>query len=268
VLRESLGGRREASDFLLPNDTLSECLPDPAMAWLQARGTELRLRTPVRAVAPAWPGEQGWRVDLRDGTLTASTVILACGLASTRRLLAPLTGREAIAQVVTALDAHDFEPIATIWTAWPREVWRPLPSPLMFHWPGHQPRLADWLFDRGEHRNHRIGAIVISVASDADAEFTISDALKRASEICRAQGLPAPSHAQAVVDRRATFVCAPGRPIPDQNTHGILPGLWLAGDYTEAALPATIESAVRSGLFAGSRAARWLDAQSQASASA
>jgi uncharacterized protein with NAD-binding domain and iron-sulfur cluster len=26
-----------------------------------------------------------------------------------------------------------------------------------------------------------------------------------------------------------------------------LPGLWLAGDYTDTALPATLESAVRSG---------------------
>lgn len=259
VLKESLGGERDASDFLLPQATLSECLPDPAMLWLRERGVAVHLRTPVTAIERLGRPRPGWKLTARDQTLTASALILACGIPGTRRLLAGPAEGEALRQTIAALDAHAFEPIATIWTAWPESAWTPLPSPLMFHWPTPAARLADWLFDRGTQERHRIGAMVISVASGAGTFFQASEALERATEICRSQGLAPPSHARAVIERRATFICSPGRPIPIQGEDGMLPGLWLAGDYTEAHYPATIEAAVRSGLQAGSRAAQWLD---------
>ncbi|MGB9110637.1 MAG: FAD-dependent oxidoreductase, partial [Telluria sp.] len=58
---------------------------------------------------------------------------------------------------------------------------------------------------------------------------------------------------QTVVEKRATFACTPGlaRPANDSG----LPGLFLAGDYTAGDYPATLESAVRSGLAAAKLAA-------------
>jgi len=258
VLKESLGGSRSASDFLLPKTTLSACLPDPALDWLGARGVALHLRTPVRTVTRASSPGGCWRVELNDQVMTTSTVILACGIASTQRLLATLP-EAARSEVITDLDAFKHEPIATIWTAWPSSRWRPIPSPLMFTWPARNARLADWLFDRGESRLHRIGAIVISLASESGAAFEPGEALARATAICAAQGLPAPSHARAIIEKRATFICSAGRAILHQGDQGLLPGLWIAGDYTEADLPATLESAVQSGIRAGSLAAAFVD---------
>jgi uncharacterized protein with NAD-binding domain and iron-sulfur cluster len=45
---------------------------------------------------------------------------------------------------------------------------------------------------------------------------------------------------------RATFSLAPGQP-PRPATRTDVPGLYLAGDWIDTGLPATIEAAVRSG---------------------
>ncbi|MBL8446503.1 MAG: FAD-dependent oxidoreductase, partial [Zoogloeaceae bacterium] len=50
----------------------------------------------------------------------------------------------------------------------------------------------------------------------------------------------------AITEKRATFSCRPGLQRPTHRTP--IPGLWLAGDYVESDYPATLESAVRSGI--------------------
>jgi zeta-carotene desaturase len=52
--------------------------------------------------------------------------------------------------------------------------------------------------------------------------------------------------AVVVRERRATFSVAPGQP-PRPETRTGVPGLFLAGDWIDTGLPATIESAVVSG---------------------
>ena len=52
---------------------------------------------------------------------------------------------------------------------------------------------------------------------------------------------------------RATFSLAPGQPRRPATTTPVR-GLFLAGDWIETGLPATIESAVRSGHLAGDAA--------------
>jgi squalene-associated FAD-dependent desaturase len=71
-----------------------------------------------------------------------------------------------------------------------------------------------------------------------------------------------PAMAGAVVERTlvmrepdATFACHPAAEALRPGPATPVPGLWLAGDWTDTGLPATIEGAVRS----GQRAARLLD---------
>ena len=52
--------------------------------------------------------------------------------------------------------------------------------------------------------------------------------------------------ATVIREPRATFSLAPGQP-PRPGTHTNVPGLFLAGDWIDTGLPATIEGAVRSG---------------------
>jgi zeta-carotene desaturase len=57
------------------------------------------------------------------------------------------------------------------------------------------------------------------------------------------------TRATVVREPRATFSLAPGQPARPQTVTA-LPGFYLAGDWIETGLPATIESAVRSGHMA------------------
>jgi hypothetical protein len=60
--------------------------------------------------------------------------------------------------------------------------------------------------------------------------------------------LPAPESSQVIAERRATYACTPALPRPTAGM--LLPRLALAGDYTDAELPATLEAAARSGVIA------------------
>ena len=59
-----------------------------------------------------------------------------------------------------------------------------------------------------------------------------------------------------ITEKRATFACRPGLVRPGPQTP--LPGLWLAGDYLDSDYPATLESAVRSGVHTAARVLRTL----------
>ena len=59
--------------------------------------------------------------------------------------------------------------------------------------------------------------------------------------------LPTPEWSQVITEKRATFACRPGLLRPSGGRTP-LPGLWLAGDYTDSDYPATLEAAVRSGV--------------------
>jgi uncharacterized protein with NAD-binding domain and iron-sulfur cluster len=112
-------------------------------------------------------------------------------------------------------------------------------------------RDMQWVFDKrlvfGGNASHL--SLVSSGASPlvgrtnaelvAAAHAELSDALPgvRAAHLLRST---------VVREPRATFSLAPGQPArPDTQTR--VPGLFLAGDWIDTGLPATIESAVRSG---------------------
>ena len=128
VLRDSLGGRREASDLLLPCTDLSALWPDAA-----ARHLTMRYGSTVRQLQPSQDG-----VVVNQERFDAA--VLAVPPAFAARLLdAPL--REAGAGgLLDALKSFDYLPIATLnlRLAGP---WR-LPEPMMML--REDPRAAIW----------------------------------------------------------------------------------------------------------------------------
>lgn len=224
VLRDSIAGESGAGDLLLPRTDLSALFPERAAEYLRANGGELRTGRTVRDVTPelAIDGERFARV------------VLAVGPHQLQPF-APLVG---------ALPAFDYQPIYTCYLQYAASV--RLPFPML----GLAAGLVQWAFDRGAllGESGRV-ACVISAQGDHQqmAHEEIAAACHR--ELAQALGsLPDPLWHQVIAEKRATITCAPGlqRIGPLTATAGLL----LAGDYTDAEYPPTLEAAVRSGVRA------------------
>ena len=108
-----------------------------------------------------------------------------------------------------------------------------------------------WVFDKravfGGSASHL--SLVSSGASPlvgrANAELVRMAHDELTDALPAAQGAPV-ARATVIREPRATFSLAPGQPArPETRTP--VRGLYLAGDWIDTGLPATIESAVRSG---------------------
>lgn len=249
VLCDALLAHARDSDFLLPTGTLSDVLPDPAVAWLESRGARVRLRTPCRALEPGADGRWVARTD--GGTLEADRVVLA----TPPRQVARLLGERLDPGVRARLDAFGHEPIATVWLAWRDAV--ELPEVTMLDEDVAAGGFGQWLFRRdvrGPGGPRTLAGVVVSAAGrGAERPAPLAEAVGR--QVAGQLGCPPPSHARAFVERQATIRCDPARPRFDADAlAGSLPGIALAGDWCWHRYPATLESAVRS----GDAAAGWL----------
>lgn len=130
---------------------------------------------------------------------------------------------------------YDFEPIATVYLQYPAEIH--LDFPLVNLLGKH----GQWVVDR----NH--GRLACVLSGHGDWELLSDEQLVDAMHTELA--LPAQIQWHKVIrEKRATFSCQPNIQRPACETSH--PRIFLAGDYTWADYPATLEGAVRSGLRA------------------
>jgi protoporphyrinogen oxidase len=119
-------------------------------------------------------------------------------------------------------------------------------------------RAMQWVFDKrlvtGDDASHlslvSSGAASMLARTNDELIWTAHDELLQALPDTRTAKL---RRATVVREPRATFSLAPGQPARPPTETGVR-GLWLAGDWIDTGLPATIESAVRSGHRAADRA--------------
>jgi len=240
LFRDALDGARANGDFLFPRADLGQLFPQPAAAFVCANGGSVRLSTPVRTMEKTG---DGFVLDTSQERYTH--VVLAVG---PHQLDALLDRFAALAPIREDVAAFTYEPIYTCYLQYPQEV--SMPQPMT----GFDGGYVQWVFDRGR-LNGRAGllAAVISAhgAHQGASLEALADAIHR--ELAAFMpGLPAPLWSRVIAEKRATFSCRPGIERPTNRT--AIDHLYLAGDYTASDYPATLESAVRSGV----RAAREL----------
>jgi len=224
TLRDSLGSpRREDTDLLLPKVDLGQILPEPAAQWLQAKGAELRLGHRVKEIGdrPRFFSEnRGLSPISVDGEVFDAAI-----LATAPQHAAALLG-------VEVNFGFEFEPIGTVYLAYPEGT--TLPIPIL----SQQGGIGQWAIDR----SHGMIACILSGHGAWEAKSDEELAALLASEL----NLPhKPLWHGVVREKRATFACRPNLNRPGPETAH--PRLWLAGDYTWAEYPGTLEGAVKSG---------------------
>jgi hydroxysqualene dehydroxylase len=247
VLRDSLGAKREASDYLLPRVDLSALLPDAVANWLIKQGHRVLQGQRVQSIK-----QEGTQWLVEDELFDA--VIVATPALEAARLLTPLPSQlSAAKQTIERCNALHYEPITTVYVRIARKLGSVdarqvrLPKPMLaLNETKTQP--AQFVFDRGILcGDEGLFALVIS-ASSACQDFTERQWLQAAREALaqwKITGMV--TIAKVITEKRATFACTAGLQRPAMK---ISDTLMLAGDYVQSLYPSTLEGAVRSGVAA------------------
>lgn len=232
VIVEIFGRGGAAARPCIAREGLSASLIEPALAYLGARNADVRFSRRLRPL----DGEDGRIAGLdfgRGGEAVGmdDSVVLAVPPAAAAALLPGIVTPEESRPIVNAHFRLDAPPA--------------LAEDLPFL--GIVGGAAHWLFLRGP-----VASVTVSAATglvDDDAE-DIARLLW--NDVARALELPsAPMPPWRVVkERRATFAQTPEAASRRPGPRTRYSNLFLAGDWTDTGLPATIEGAIRSGVGA------------------
>lgn len=237
VLRDSLDAAREASDMLLPRADLSRLFPEPAADYVTARGGTVSTGKRVTEIEQAGDG-----FEIRSGEAARFSHVV-CALAP-HHAGAFLIGISALAEVAERVERLSYQPIYSVYLGYPPET--RLPAPML----GFDSALLQWAFDRGALAGQHglIGAVISARGPHQD--FPQDELGRMVHRELRQQigPLPDPLWCRVIAEKRATFSCVPGLTRPEAGTP--LRNFFLAGDYVASDYPATVESAVRSGIRA------------------
>lgn len=246
VLRDSLGAKRHASDMLLPRVDLTQLFPQHAAGFVQQRGGEVLLGASVKSIDAA---SSGWHVTFTGASEGATehfdAVIVATSPSHAASLLVELGD-------AVPIPTFSFEPITTCYLQYDATV--KLANPFYALVDNVQNReWGQFVFDRGWLGKEQAGLLAVVVSASEELLERTHEELTHAigSQLARVfqqPGLTSPRWTKVITEKRATFSCTPGLFRPSNATS--LPGLALAGDYTECDYPATLESATRSGVLA------------------
>ena len=246
VLRTGFLERADAADLGWSNVPLAQLHAEPAQAALAARGAALHLRAPVAKLAEA-PGAN-LALAVRGERVEAEAVILAVPHAAAARLAPREAGLDG-----PALASLGRSPIVNLHVLFDRPVLA-LPFLAGFGTP------LQWIFDRTRAAGLSEGQYLVVSLSAATAWVGHSSAELRATFLPALEELlPAARDARVVdffatCEPAATFRQGPGTRALRPGPRTALPGLHLAGAWTATGWPATMESAVRSGLAAAESA--------------
>jgi squalene-associated FAD-dependent desaturase len=215
ALRDTLNGAPEASDLLLPRVDLSRLFPEPAAEFVAKHGGEVRLRSPVQDIASL-------KSDFSD-------VIVAVGPHQLKTVLPE------------AAPEYTYQPIYTCYLQYPAAI--KLPFPML----GLADGLVQWVFDRGALMGEK-GRLACVISAQGDHQQLTQDELAERChrELTQSLELPRAEWSQVIAEKRATITCS----VNLRRMSIEMPGVHLAGDYTDAEYPPTLEAAVRSGVRA------------------
>ncbi len=237
VFRTGLLDSAAACDIGVPAVPFRRLHAEPAAGALERAGGTIHLGTAVRSITA------DRRLILEEGSDEADAVILAVPHESAPEVAPPeALDREALAGLGTS-------PIVNLHIHYDRRVLdeqlaAAIGSPVQ------------WIFDRTESSGAAEGQLVAVSLSHAVDEIGASVAELRARYLPALERLLPAARGAEVIDfavthePRATFKVAPGTSRLRPSAHTAVPGIYLAGAWTDTGWPATMESAVRSGLAA------------------
>jgi squalene-associated FAD-dependent desaturase len=252
VVKTALLSGRDAADIGVPAVPLGRLHGEAAAGLLGRLGADVRLGAKAEIVEPLAAG--GFRVRLADrgrvagdgAVISADGVVLAVPPEAAARLLPPGCGARTRPGAWGDLGSS---PIVNVHVIYDRRVTR-LPFAAAVDSP------VQWVFDRTGPSGLSTGQYLAISLSAADSYADVPAARLRGQFLPALAELFPAARAARVADffvtreRRATFRQVPGCGQRRPPAATALPGLVLAGAWTDTGWPDTMEGAVRSGLNA------------------
>lgn len=237
ILRDTFSGNKKNSDFLLPRQDLSQIISEPLSHFIQSNRGTIKLNQRVSSIEAEG---DGFSVETRHEKFHFSHVIIAVSPAHVGKLLAAFPK---LNETIEQLQTYQYQPIYTVYLQYPPEA--ELPKVIS----GLSGTIGQWALDRGQLCGQKNLISVVVSAEGKHQQLTQDElALRVAKELKKAfPALNKPIWHKVIAEKRATFSCEPNLPRPTNRTSQ--PNLFLAGDYTYADYPGTIEGAVRSGIY-------------------
>jgi len=253
VLRRGFLAGARAARFGLARAPLGPALTAPARAAIERAGGRVRTGVPIQAIDVEQGCVRG--VIARDGErIAADVVIVAVPVSALLRLLPPAL---ADAPPYRALAVVATSPIVSVhlWTDRAVAVGDAAAgAPFV----GLLETRAHWLFDCGASRagGTRLATVTSGARAwdGADDAAIVADVLADVRATLPALRDLACRRAHVVRERHATLSLTPAADRARPPTSTPIPNLFLAGDWVQTGLPATIESAVVSGFAAAAHA--------------
>ncbi|MEE8393109.1 MAG: hydroxysqualene dehydroxylase HpnE [Rhodospirillales bacterium] len=226
VIRETFMRGGAACRPLMARVGLSESFIDPAMAFLGHWGCRVQFNRRIKSMD--FGGDRVRGLDLegeRIGIGDGDSVVLAVPPCAAAGLVA---GLSVPSQGRAIVNAHFILP-------------KSMDRVSILGLIGG---LGQWLFVRGD-----VASVTISAAGSIAGDEAGSIARLLWPEVALALGLgeQPPGAYRIIKERRATFAQTPEQSRMRPSTESNWKNLFLAGDWTDTGLPATIEGAVRSG---------------------
>lgn len=229
---------RSDSDLLLTRSELGAILPQPAMDYIETHGGNIHLGQRVNSLLLDDNAIKGVRLEKEE--LDCAQLVLATAHTTSRRLLQAHPQLQAQAEQLSQLQDR---PICTVYLQYPPD------TRLERCMQGSLNTLSQWIFDRRLYGQNGLMAVVISADGEHMAWDNDTLCAKVSGELASLfPHWPMPLAQHVIREKRATFACSVNVQQYRPQAKTPLRGLWLAGDYTDTGLPATLEGAVRSGL--------------------
>lgn len=240
VLKDTFSDNQADSDFLFPKVDLSELFPEAVIRYLRKKNVSIFYHQRVKSLLI----EEGscCGVNTQSETLRAKSVILATPPNTAESLLPDLAILEPLNQ---RLSHFQYQPITTVYLRYAKPVTISKTMIGILNGSGH------WIFNRSVCQQPDLISVVITGETKGyqfGREALVQQIAKEIQQVN--PNMPELIDSRVICEKRAAFSCNVGinAQRPDNDTP--LPQLWLAGDYTNTAYPATLEGAVRSGVQA------------------
>jgi hydroxysqualene dehydroxylase len=241
VLAETFARGGDACRPLVPRVGLSESLVDPTLRRLQSRRVDIKFGTRLRSLV--FSGDRATTLEFEFSRIELGTddaVLLAVTAPVAQRLLPGVAAPTEFRAILNAHYRHD----------------APAGAPFFI---GVIGGTAEWVFRKPEVLSVTVSAADRLIDEPADV---LAPLLWR--DVARAYDLPQEPLPpwQIVKEKRATFAATSAQLASRPGPKARWSNVFLAGDWTDTGLPATIEGAVRSGFSAALSLIKTLESQS------